>query len=228
MESLDGSSSDELKIVFRRILRSLVRRLASQSFSYPIPQRIALPRLAAILDAFLDEPSGGLRPHATTAALMRTLGRATALFSRVESQGINEADAAGGLPGDVICYRGDDPERICLVVEVKDQDLTLAHVRASSLKAKQADRNLSSLLFSVRGIREQDRESIADLSRREWASGTSIHTVTIGRWVDSLFVLLAEDWRVRFIREIGDELDRRQNQPARRAWHDLLLKEDGQ
>ena len=228
LESLDSASSEKLRATFRRILRSLVRRLASQSFSYAIPPRIAQPRLAGILDAFLAVPSGGLRPHAITAALMRTVGEATAVFSRVETQGINEADSAGGVPGDVICYCGDEPERICLVVEVKDQNLTLAHVRASSLKAKQAGQNLSNLLFAARGIREQDRERIDEVSRQEWASGMNIYTVTIGELVNAVFVLLTEDWRIRLIREIGSELDRRQSQPARRAWHDLLLLEASQ
>ena len=38
------------------------------------------------------------------AALMQVLGEGFSLFSRVESQGVNEADAATGVPGDVMCY----------------------------------------------------------------------------------------------------------------------------
>ena len=81
-----------------------------------------------------------------------------------------------GAPGDVLCYCHDDPDRICLVVEVKDLDLTLAHVRSSSLKAKQADAGLTSLLFTVPGVHTTDAEDIRAFVRREWASGLNIYT----------------------------------------------------
>ena len=226
-DCLESSDGEAVKEAFRRVLRSLVRRLASQTFGYAIPQRISLRRLQIILDAFLSSPSGGLRPLAITAALMRTVGGAFSLFSKVESQGINEADAASGIPGDVICYCLDDPKRICLAIEVKDLELTLAHIDASSLKAKQADVGLANVLFTVPGVRAANCDYIAARIATEWASGMNIYVVSIRTLVDALFVLVDESWRVRLVREIGDELDARQDQSARRAWHDLLLTTEG-
>ena len=226
-DSLDLAGAEAVEEVFRRVLRSLVRRMASQAFGYAIPQRISLRRLRAILDSFLSEPSGGLRPLAVTAALMKTLSDAFSLFSRVESQGINEADAAGGVPGDVICYCRDDPARICLVIEVKDMELTLAHVNASSLKAKQADAGLANVLFTVPGMRAADRDDIAAHIATEWAGGMNIYTVSIRALVNATFVLADESWRVRLAREVGVELDARQDQTARKSWHDLLLTTEG-
>ena len=88
-----------------------------------------------MLTAFLGTPSGGLRPLAVTTALLRTIGTALGLFSHVEGQGINEADAAGGAPGDVLCYCHDDPDRLCLVVEVKDIDLRRRPAHGSGIHA---------------------------------------------------------------------------------------------
>ena len=227
-EALEATGdSEQLLETFRLVFRSLVRRLASQTFGYAIPQRISLRRLQTILDAFLAVSSGGFRPHAVTTALMRTVGEAFSLFSKVESQGITEADAAGGVPGDEICHCRDDPEQVCLVVEVKDMELTLGHVNASSLKAKRADAGLSSLLFAVPGITSADRDAIDTRSANEWASGMIIYTVSIRALVDALFILLDETCRVRLVREIGDDLDRRQSQPARKGWHDLLVTTEG-
>ena len=222
-DRLEQADAAEVKAVFRRVLRSLVRRLASQTFGYAVPQRISLQRLRAILDAFLAVASGGLRPQATTAALMRTIGDAFSLFARVEARGINESDAAGGVPGDVVCYSRDNPDRICLVVEVKDMELTLSHVNATTVKAKQADIGLANVLFTVPGIRQSERDDVSSRVATEWVSGMNVYAVSIAALVDALFVLVGETWRVRLVREIGDELDRRQNQPARRDWHDLLL-----
>ena len=226
-DALEPADESELKEVFGRVLRSLTRRLATQTFSYPIPQRVSLPQLQAILHDFLSDPSGGLRPLAATAALLRTVGEGFSLFSRVESQGINEADTAGGVPGDVICYCHDHPKRIALVVEVKDLKLTLAHVQSSSLKAKRADEGLSNLLFAVPDISEGDRTGIEQLAIREWASGMNIYTTSIGSLASSVFVLLPESWRIRFLRAIGTELDERRDQVARKAWHDLLASTIG-
>ena len=223
-DSMQEYDDESVREVFRRVLRSLVRRLATQTFGYAIPPRISLPRVEEILDEFLSEASGGLRPQVATAALMRTVGEAFSLFSKVEAQGINEADAAGDLPGDVICYCHHDPQRVCLVVEVKDMLLTLGHIDATSVKAKRADAGLSNVLLTAPGIRQSDRERIGLRMATEWASGMNIYTITIPELIHALFVLIDESWRVRLLREIGDELDRRQDQPSRKAWHDLLLE----
>ena len=224
---LEAEGEEAVTETFRSVLRSLVHRLAAQSFGYAIPQRMSLGRLQAILGEFLATPSGGLRPQAVTAALMRTLGEAFSLFADVEAQGINEADAAGGIPGDVICYARSAPEQICLVIEVKDMELTLGHVDATAIKAKQADAGLANILFTVPGIREADDAGIASRVATEWAAGTNIYTISIQGLVDALFILLDESWRVRLVREVAEELDRRQDQPARKAWHDLLLTTEG-
>ena len=195
-ERLESANAAEVEETFRRVLRALVRRLASQTFGYAIPRRISLQRLRTILDVFLSVSSGGFRPLAITAALMRTAGKAFSLFSNVESQGINEADAARGVPGDVICYCHDDPEQICLVVEVKDMELTLGHVDATSLKAKQADAKLANVLFTVPGIKAADSTDIGMRVANEWAAGLNIYTVSIEALIDALFILLDESWRV--------------------------------
>ena len=226
-DRLGLADAEKVTETFQRVLRSLARRLATQTFGYAIPQRISFHRLQIILDDFLSAPSGGLRPQATTTALMRTISDAFSLFSKVEAQGINEADAAGGVPGDVLCYCRDNPVRICLVVEVKDMELTLGHVAATTIKAKQADLGLADVLFTVPGIRTSDRAEIASRVDTEWAAGMNVYTISIRALVDALFVLVDESWRVRLVREIGEELDVRQDQPARKAWHDLLLTTEG-
>lgn len=218
-EALDAASEKEISEIFQRVLRSIVRRLATQTFSYPIPQRISMAQLETILKDFLSVSSGGLRPLAVTSALFKTIGQAFSIFTRVEAQGINEADAASGMPGDIICY---DANEIRLVVEVKDIDLTLMHVQASNLKAKQSGERLGSLLFVTPGISERDETDIAELQKREFAAGLNNYTITLHQLSHAVFVLLDECWKVRFLREIGNELDQRNEPQARKGWHDVL------
>ena len=222
-ESLEDAIPDELRTIFRRVLRSLARRLAQQSFIYPVPPRVSMNQLQAVLTGFLKEPSGGLRPLAVAAALFETLGKGFSLFSKVESQGVNEADAASGMPGDIMCY--DDANQLCLAIEVKDTALTLAHVNASSLKMRQATSGLTSFIFAVPNISGPDAGPIEELVRREWASGVNLYTIDIQTLSQTAFTLLDETWRVQFIQAVGRELDARQNQAARKAWYDLLVGE---
>ena len=218
--SLDNAPVEELEAAFRRCLASVARRLAGQSFKYQIPLRVSLPALRGTLDAFLSEPSGGHRALAMTAALMGTLGEGFSIFARVKAQGVNEADAVSGAPGDVMCY--DHDGNMVLAVEVKDRALTLADVRASTRKARESDAALSNLLFAAPGIREQDRSTIHDSTVIAWASGLNVYQADIVELAQSTFVLLGEEWRPALLRRIGDELDARGDHVHRRAWHALL------
>jgi len=222
LDGLEAVSSSELQNAFRRVLGSLVRKLSSQTFAYQIPQRSGFPQLMDDLDAFLSKPSGGLRPLAVASALFKILGEGFSLFDDVQSQGVNEADAATGMPGDIMCRRDG---KLCLVVEVKDRGLTLADVRASTRKAREAEGDLSDLLFAVSSVREKDQDEIASLVHSNWAAGLNIYTVNLLDLSCHAFALLKEEWRIQFVRAICNELDSRQDQAARKAWHDLLLKQ---
>lgn len=220
LRPLDEVSPAELEKTCHRVLCALARRLRRQSFSYPIPQRISQPRLENLVESFLQESSGGLRALAVATALFKTMGEGFKLFADVTSQGINEADAASGIPGDIVCY--DTEGEICLAVEVKDAHLTLNHVEQTNLKAKTSDSRLSNVLFATSGVREGDAVGIKTLTDRSWAEGLNLYAVTISELVRVVLVLLEESWRVRFLREIGNELDERQDQVARKAWSRLL------
>lgn len=217
---LDAREPEEIKNVFRHCLRSLARKLSEQKFEYPIPTRISMHNLIHVLESFLNEPSQGLRPLVVATALMRVLGKAFSLFSEVVSQGLNEADAARGMPGDVMCYGADD--KILLVVEVKDRELTLADVRAAVGKVRTSEEELSNFLFAAPGVKKADQNSIESKTKDTWASGLNLHKVDIKMLVRASFVLLEEEWRAQLLKEIGSELNSRAEHGHREAWRSLL------
>ena len=209
-----------------RCLASAARRLSSQSFGYEIPVRVSLPQMLHVLDAFFAEPSGGLRPLAVTAAMMAVLGRAFSIFASVSSQGLNEADASTGSPGDVMCLGGDG--NMVLAVEVKDRALTLADVRGSTGKARAATDPLRNLLFATPSVRDDELDAIRQNIEAAWASGLDISQIDILDLAKAAFALLPEEWRPTLLREIGTELDRRGDHTHRRAWHILLSNIGGE
>ncbi len=220
LEPFESAAPEDIRRAFGRVMASLARLLAEQQIAYPIPQRISLMQLNDMLEAFLAESSGGLRPLGVAAALFRIIGDGFSLFDDVQSQGINEADSASGMPGDIMCRKDGE---LCLVVEVKDQNLTLADAQSSTRKAKQTGAGLTDLLFAVPATRKADQGDISELLKRNFAAGLNIYVAQIQSLSYHVLVLLTEEWRTRFIREICAELDRRQEQSARKAWHDLLL-----
>ncbi len=203
----------------QRCLKSIARRLRDQQVDYPIPMRIGLDRLCDILDQYLALANGGLRPMVVATALMQTLGRAYSLFPRVESQGVNEADAAAGVPGDVLCYGEDDA--LALAVEVKGHELTLIEVESTITKARSS--RVTNTLFATPGLASADREAIEARITEEFAQGSNIYKSSIQSLARNSFMLLKEEWRVEFLYAVCSELDARSSQPSDRlAFAELL------
>ena len=217
LEDADGPAAVE--DAARRGLRSAARRLNALAVEYPAPLRLSLDRLAELIDGFLAGRSQGLRPLVVATALMRTLGEAFALFPRVEGQGLNEPDAARGMPADVMCYGPDGELR--LAVEVKDRDLTLVDVEATLTKSRR--HRLTNVLFAAPGVRERDSAAVRARIADEWARGANVYRIPIAELARAAFVLLDESWRVRFARAVGAELDARGAEYRhRRDWSSLL------
>ena len=178
-----------------------------------------------MLDAFLETPSGGLRPQVVTTALMRILGKAFSIFSRVEGQGVNEADSARRVPGDIVCYgwldRPGGPEEIRLAIDAKSARLRLTELQGSIVKARTS--KVSNLLFAAPGFGEDDRSEMEKIVGDEFVQGLNVFVIPITRLARSAFMLLDEKQRTIFLDEVGKELDSRVAPPAdRRRWSELL------
>ena len=222
LSSLQTASQRELDTAFRMLLTSAVKRMSRHEFAYPIPHRISLAAVQSIVSDFLKSQSGGLRALVVTAALMRTIGAAFELFSRVEIQGINEPDTAKGVPGDIMCYDGDG--RLALVVEVKDRALSLADVRDATRKVRQSWEAVTDLLFAARGPIARDRDAIDESLASAWATGLNIHYLEIDLMIRVVFSLQSEDWRPRFLGWVCRELDSTGEHRHRRVWYSLLSR----
>ena len=220
LRPLDTAKPVELIEAFRRVLASFARKLANESFGYLIPGRIDQHRLEYIVFEFLQESSGGLRPLAVATALFKTIGRGFNLFSEIRSQGVNEADVSKGVPGDIMCYN--ESGSICLAVEVKGIELTLTHVEETTEKAKRSKEEISNLIFAVPNVQEKDFDKIQDRIYHRWTENLNLYVVSILNLVATTLILLDEQWRIFFLREIGNQLDERRDQVARRRWDDLL------
>ena len=194
--------------------------MASQPLKCQVPDRVSLPVMVGTLDSFLGEPSDGHRALAVATAMMAVLGEGLSLFGRIESQGLNEPDAASGAPGTIMCY--DQVGNLVLSVEVRDRELKLSDVGSSIGRVLETDATTTDLLFTAPGVRKQDRDAIHRSLADAWASGLNVHQTDIIKLAALAFVLLAEAWRPILLRRIGEELDLLGDHAHRCAWHGLL------
>lgn len=216
------NDAKENRRVFVRCLHSVARLLAKQTFEYPSPNRVSLDQLCNILDQYLEHSSGGLRPLVVATVLMQTLGHGFSIFSRVESQGLNEPDASKGMPGDIMCYGPlGDSGQIKLAVEVKADEIRLTELQGSIAKARAS--KLANFLLATPGFRQNEVTKAQAALDAEFIQGMNVYQTPIVSLVRSAFMLLEEEYRARFLRGIGNELDSRSASYAdKSAWVDLL------
>ena len=216
---IDADSHTAVSGLLDRCLHSIARRLAKQTVVYPVPLRISLDQLTTLLDRYLSTSSGGIRQQIVSTALLRTVGTAFSIFSRVEAQGVNEPDAATGAPGDVLCYGSDDS--LTLAVEVKGNRLRLVELESTIIKARAS--GVANVLFATPDFAPDDRDAIKTRISEEWVQGSNFYQIPIQELARNAFMLLSEDWRVKLLREICNELDSRATQPSDRLeWAALL------
>ena len=198
-------------------LASLVQQYNALMVEFDVPQRISLDATAGLIASYLSEPSGGERPQIIVAALMRTIGARFGIFNRIVRQAINEADAAGDRPGDIICYHED---RQIFAVEVKDRVVTLQDVDVAIGKSRRSD--VTEVLFASISSQNDDPE-ILERVQREFGLGINVYQLPIDSLLRVVLTIAGEASRTEFLTAAGQELNDRVTQPAHKlAWQDLL------
>lgn len=218
----DVQESDDpalTKEIFLKTLRSIRKKLEAQTFEYPVPPRISAGQTIDLVQSFLSEASGGDRALSVVAALLQATSAKLDLCEEVRREAINAADNATGMAGDIECISKDG--QIRFAIEVKDKHLTLLEVKSSINKARKA--GLRELIFSSKGINPAEKEEIAQLLDKSWASGTNVYALDTLDMIKTVLPFLGEDGIRLFVELVGRQLDEFNTQPNNRIrWKELL------
>jgi len=220
LDIVEASARAEVTaVVLEQVLIEIRRLLAHVTVIYPVPSRVSLDTTQRIINDFVAVGSGGDRLEAVCTAMFRTIGEEFGLFDRVERERVNAADAQVGKLADIECWQG---ERLLLLVEVKDRTLTLTHVDSTLERAR--SRGITEILFvAEQGRQTSDAEAVAQKIDTEFRSGQNVYVTTLPDFSLGVLILMAEAGRVRFLREIGAELERTNSAiQHRRTWAELL------
>lgn len=212
-------SQEYTRLCMLQTLRGIHQKFAELVFEYIVPERVSIEQTEKLIGEFLSEGSGGDRGLSVAAALFETFGKYFGIYKEVKRHVINAADQATGMAGDIECI-GDDGE-LRLAIEVKERNLTLADVTSAILKARKA--SLRELLFNAPGTNPPEKEEMAELFARTWASGTNLYRLSIDELVRVGLSLTGESGRKNFLENVGRQLDEYGTQPSnRQRWKKLL------
>jgi hypothetical protein len=171
------------------------------------------------MQQYLATKSGGDRMEAVSAALFQTIGERFGLFDQVRRQRVNATDSSAGMSADIECCLDGE---VVLLVEIKDRMLTLIQLDSKLDAARAA--HISEILFiAEQGEEANDKPGIAARIASEYASGQNIYVTNFTDFSLGILILFGEAGRVRFLRAVGDELDRVGSRiEHRKAWAELL------
>ena len=219
MEAVEtNNSSQYTRNQFQRCLKSVARIYRSTKQRYTLPTQISAEETNLIVHAFLAEDEGGFRHQAVTAAILRAFGQETGMFSRVDSLKINTADAARGTPGDALCYKS---EALVLAAEVKDRTISIVDLESTFEKVRQSETN--TLLLLTRKI--QDPATKARIEG-EFQRGIDTREASVEEIVRVAIALASEQCRIKFLKEVGKEIDEKAPSPKhKKAWSNALKQQ---
>lgn len=220
LDAVEASSDPTFaRTVLDQVLFEIYRLLAKVTVAYPTPSRISLERTNQLIEEYLAAKSGGERMEAVCTALLRIIGRKFALFDEVRREKVTASDASAGMSGDIECLLED---KVVLVVEVKDRELTLIQLD-TTLDAVRARHITELLVVAEQGKEAHNEEAINVRIRNEFTSGQNVYVVRFAEFSLGILILFGEDGRVELLNEVGRELERVNARiEHRRAWADLL------
>jgi hypothetical protein len=205
--------------VLEQVLFEIYKLLADVVVVYSTPNRVSLDKAIDLIERYLATGSGGDRMEAVCTALFQTIGARFRVFDNVRRERVNAPDAFSGMSADIECLLED---KIVLLVEVKDRELTLVHLDDKLDHARA--RHIAEILFVAQsGKHPGDAEEIDARILSEFASGQNVYVSNFHAFALEILILLGEAGRVEFLDKIGKELDRVHSDIAhRRAWAELL------
>lgn len=220
VELVEGVDDDEQ---LRAILEALAFRFVELREASDVPltrvQRMSLEQITELTARLLDTPSGGRLPVYAVVSMFRAISQRFGLGWDVQWQGINVADTASGVGGDISVLSGDTT---LLVAEVTERTVDRTRVVAT-FNSKVGPGGIADYLYFV-GNRPQPEDALQQ-ARRYFAQGHEINFVVVADWISAVLATLGSPGRSMYIDALL-ELIGHGDTPAvvKSAWNDSVSK----
>jgi len=180
-------------------------------------RRLSLEQYEQLIDALIDEPSGGLIPVLLSVAMFKTIKKCFDLDWNIDWQGINVADRATGVGGDITVKRG---EELLLAVEITERPIDRTQL-VSTFNTKISPHAIDDYIFFFTSTIPDDEARAA--ARQYFAQGHDISFLPIKDWLINSFGTIGAKCRSIFTNEFLDLLGDRDVPAALKvAWNDKV------
>ncbi len=213
---VEGLDDDEH---LRELLENLTFQFVELREAGDVPltrvQRISLEQLVELTGRLLDTPSGGRLPVYTVVAMFQAINQRFELGWDIQWQGINVADTASGVGGDISVMSGGSS---ILVAEVTERTVDRNRIVAT-FNSKVGPHGISDYIYFV-GDKSQPEEAVQQ-ARQYFAQGHEINFVVVIDWIAAGLATLGSEGRSLYAEALLDLMGQDDTPVALRAiWND--------
>jgi hypothetical protein len=181
--------------------------------------RVSLTQYARLIDGLMGMASGGRIPVMLITAMFRALSTHFDLGWEIESQGINEADAASGAGGDITIRKS---TKLLLVAEITERIVDKSRV-ISTFNSKISPEAIDDYIFFVNTVNANALAT--DQAEQYFAQGSEVNFVDIKTWLNMSLATLGKDGRSVFNSQLRSVLDSDDTpRSIKVGWNDLVAK----
>ena len=174
---VEGGDEENAKICLRFLLRRFVQLRESAKIKLSHIKRLSLEQFNSLISGMLQIPSGGWLPVLFSVAMFKTIKECFGLNWKIEWQGINVADKAAGVGGDITISENDE---VILAVEVTERPIDRSRV-VSTFNTKIAPHGINDYLFFFSSAHPLDEAR--DAARQYFAQGHDISFLPVHDWL---------------------------------------------
>lgn len=219
LDRLAMAGPDDAHACLRDLLLGFIQLREASNITLLRPQRLSLDQYRRLIAGLLAVPSGGRIPVLIAVAMFQALRQSFGLDWVIEWQGINVADRASDVAGDITILSHDI---LLLAVEVTERPIDRARLEAT-FRSKILPRHVADYMF-LHGA-APPAEDARLLAERYFAQGHDIAFLDLRDWTYQGLATVGAAGRQAFLTAFLGLLDQR-DVPAsiRLAWNDQLRR----
>ena len=215
----DIEDDDELRPVLECIAFQFLKLREAAGVPLTRVNRISLEQIAQLNVLLLDSPSGGRLPVYMVVATFQAVSKRFSLGWDIQWQGINVADSASGVGGDIQVMTGDST---ILVAEVTERTVDRSRIVAT-FNSKVGPYGINDYLYFV-GDKSQPEEAM-EQARRYFALGHEINFVVVADWIKAVLATLSGIGRSFYIEALLELMDQADTPVAvKSTWNDSVSR----
>lgn len=204
ISALENGGEPEAQTILDYILYRFVLLREAAQVTLARVLRLSLEQTAALLKGMLGTQSGGLVPVLIAVATFQTIKAFGGRDWEVDWQGINVADRATGVGGDITLTSGG---KVITAVEVTEREIDRSRV-VSTFNTKIAPNGLAHYMF-LHSSTPPTADALA-AGKQYFAQGHDIVFFPIDEWVMIWLGTVGPEWRSEFINKFLELLDNKE------------------